>query len=116
VIESVDKFSRQLEWRIHTGDFDYEPQFSIPSPANDTPNLSCMRVESPRRLQLDADHLLFVATDRISAFDYVLATGIRTRARSDPDFAVWFDFLEDTFQPFRHRRLNRYRGDSQPCR
>jgi phosphoribosylaminoimidazole-succinocarboxamide synthase len=26
--------------------------------------------------QLDNDRLLFVATDRISAFDYVLATGI----------------------------------------
>ena len=29
---------------------------------------------------LDSDHLLFVATDRISAFDYVLATGIPKRA------------------------------------
>ena len=26
--------------------------------------------------QVGSDHLLFIATDRISAFDYVLATGI----------------------------------------
>ena len=30
---------------------------------------------------LDHDHLLFVATDRISAFDYVLATGIPHKGR-----------------------------------
>ena len=30
---------------------------------------------------LDSDHLLFVATDRISAFDYVLATGIPHKGR-----------------------------------
>ena len=39
--------------------------------------------------RLDSDHLLFVATDRISAFDYVLATGIPQQGpRPDPDFAV----------------------------
>ena len=31
--------------------------------------------------ELDEDHLLFVATDRISAFDYVLATGIPHKGR-----------------------------------
>ena len=31
--------------------------------------------------QVDDDHLLFVATDRISAFDYVLATGIPQKGR-----------------------------------
>jgi phosphoribosylaminoimidazole-succinocarboxamide synthase len=39
--------------------------------------------------KLDSDHLLFVATDRISAFDYVLATGIPAQGPgTDPDFAV----------------------------
>ena len=31
--------------------------------------------------KLGSDHLLFVATDRISAFDYVLATGIPHKGR-----------------------------------
>src|SRR4029077_11596233 len=31
---------------------------------------------------LDQDRLLFVATDRISAFDYVLSTGISPKGRS----------------------------------
>ncbi len=31
--------------------------------------------------QLGSDHLLFVATDRISAFDYILATGIPHKGR-----------------------------------
>ena len=31
--------------------------------------------------KVDDDHLLFVATDRISAFDYVLATGIPQKGR-----------------------------------
>ena len=31
--------------------------------------------------RLDNDQLLFVATDRISAFDYVLATGIPHKGR-----------------------------------
>jgi len=45
---------------------------------------------------LDADHLLFVATDRISAFDYVLATGIPHKGRVLTQISLfWFDFLED---------------------
>src|SRR5271170_2922099 len=43
---------------------------------------------------LDADHLLFVATDRISAFDYVLATGIPHKGRVLTQISLfWFDFL-----------------------
>ena len=34
--------------------------------------------------KVDPDHLLFVATDRISAFDYVLATGIPKKAECSP--------------------------------
>jgi phosphoribosylaminoimidazole-succinocarboxamide synthase len=46
--------------------------------------------------QLDAEHLLFVATDRISAFDYVLATGIPHKGRVLTQISLfWFDFLRD---------------------
>jgi phosphoribosylaminoimidazole-succinocarboxamide synthase len=45
---------------------------------------------------LDSDHLLFVATDRISAFDYVLATGIPHKGRVLTQVSLfWFDFLQD---------------------
>src|SRR5579871_4413475 len=40
--------------------------------------------------------LLFVATDRISAFDYVLATGIPHKGRVLTQLSLfWFDFLKD---------------------
>src|SRR6266566_6687420 len=46
--------------------------------------------------QLGSDHLLFVATDRISAFDYVLATGIPNKGRVLTRISMfWFDFLKD---------------------
>src|ERR1700674_442837 len=46
--------------------------------------------------QLDDDRLLFVATDRISAFDYVLATGIPYKGRVLSQISLfWFDFLSD---------------------
>src|SRR5947209_17441107 len=42
-------------------------------------------------------HLLFVATDRISAFDYVLATGIPEKGRVLTQLSLfWFEFLKDT--------------------
>src|SRR5882724_5844038 len=44
----------------------------------------------------DAKHLLFVATDRISAFDYVLATGIPNKGRVLTQMSMfWFEFLKD---------------------
>ncbi len=44
-----------------------------------------------------ADRLLFVATDRISAFDYVLATGIQHKGRVLTQISkFWFAFLKDT--------------------
>ena len=44
----------------------------------------------------DNEHLLFVATDRISAFDYVLATGIPQKGRVLTQLSLfWFDFLKD---------------------
>ena len=46
--------------------------------------------------QLGSDHLLFVATDRISAFDYVLATGIPHKGRVLTQISLfWFEFLKD---------------------
>jgi phosphoribosylaminoimidazole-succinocarboxamide synthase len=45
---------------------------------------------------LDREHLLFVATDRISAFDYILATGIPHKGRILTQISLfWFDFLRD---------------------
>jgi phosphoribosylaminoimidazole-succinocarboxamide synthase len=45
---------------------------------------------------LDQDHLLFVATDRLSAFDYILATGIPNKGRILTQISLfWFDFLKD---------------------
>ncbi len=42
------------------------------------------------------DRLLIVATDRISAFDYILATGIPNKGRILTQLSVfWFDFLKD---------------------
>jgi phosphoribosylaminoimidazole-succinocarboxamide synthase len=46
--------------------------------------------------EIDGDRLLFVATDRISAFDYVLATGIPNKGRVLSQISLfWFDFLSD---------------------
>jgi len=45
---------------------------------------------------IDQERLLFVATDRISAFDYVLATGIPHKGRVLTQISLfWFDFLRD---------------------
>jgi phosphoribosylaminoimidazole-succinocarboxamide synthase len=42
------------------------------------------------------DRLLFVATDRISAFDYILASGIPDKGRVLTQLSLfWFDFLRD---------------------
>ncbi len=45
---------------------------------------------------IDEKQLLFVASDRISAFDYVLATGIPQKGRVLNQISLfWFDFLAD---------------------
>jgi phosphoribosylaminoimidazole-succinocarboxamide synthase len=45
---------------------------------------------------VDDQQLLFVATDRISAFDYILATGIPHKGRVLTQISLfWFDFLAD---------------------
>jgi phosphoribosylaminoimidazole-succinocarboxamide synthase len=46
--------------------------------------------------RLDNEHLLFVATDRISAFDYVLATGIPHKGQVLTQISLfWFDYLKN---------------------
>src|SRR5205807_1227547 len=46
--------------------------------------------------RVDNESLLFVATDRISAFDYVLASGIPEKGRVLTQLSLfWFDFLKD---------------------
>jgi phosphoribosylaminoimidazole-succinocarboxamide synthase len=46
---------------------------------------------------LPNDQLLFVATDRISAFDHVLGSGIPDKGRILTQLSLfWFDFLRDT--------------------
>jgi len=46
--------------------------------------------------RLNNEHLLFVATDRISAFDYVLATGIPYKGQVLTQISLfWFDYLHD---------------------
>ncbi|MGI9101338.1 MAG: phosphoribosylaminoimidazolesuccinocarboxamide synthase [Terriglobales bacterium] len=45
--------------------------------------------------RVDNEHLLFVATDRISAFDYVLASGIPHKGQVLTQISLfWFDFLK----------------------
>jgi len=47
--------------------------------------------------RVNDEQLLFVATDRISAFDYILATGIPHKGRVLSQISLfWFDFLSDT--------------------
>ncbi|HZS98334.1 MAG TPA: phosphoribosylaminoimidazolesuccinocarboxamide synthase [Terriglobales bacterium] len=46
--------------------------------------------------KIDDNRLLFVATDRISAFDYILATGIPHKGKVLTQISLfWFDFLKD---------------------
>jgi phosphoribosylaminoimidazole-succinocarboxamide synthase len=45
--------------------------------------------------RVDNERLLFIATDRISAFDYVLATGIPLKGKVLTQLSIfWFSFLE----------------------
>ena len=49
-----------------------------------------------RDLYSVGEHLLLVATDRISAFDHVLATGIPGKGKVLTQLSLfWFDFLKD---------------------
>jgi phosphoribosylaminoimidazole-succinocarboxamide synthase len=62
----------------------------------DFPELTLHARGKVRDLYSLNDQLLFVATDRISAFDCVLATGIPEKGRVLTQLSLfWFDFLKD---------------------
>lgn len=62
----------------------------------DFPELKLYARGKVRDLYSVDGQLLFVATDRISAFDYVLGTGIPEKGRVLTQLSLfWFDFLKD---------------------
>lgn len=62
----------------------------------DFPDLKLHARGKVRDLYALNGQLLFVATDRISAFDYVLASGIPEKGRVLTQLSLfWFDFLKD---------------------
>src|SRR6266853_1810802 len=65
-----------------------------------------------RDIYEDGDRLLIVATDRISAFDYILATGIPDKGRVLTQLSIfWFDFLRDvTPTHFLTAQVDQYPG------
>ena len=64
------------------------------------------------------DQLLIVATDRISAFDYILPTGIPDKGRVLTQLSIfWFDFLRDvTPTHFLTANVNEYPEHLRPFR
>src|SRR5579871_2828446 len=61
------------------------------------PGLNLRARGKVRDIYDDGDRLLFIATDRISAFDYILATGIPEKGRVLTQMTLfWLDFLRDT--------------------
>src|SRR5438309_1198471 len=67
--------------------------------------------------RVDNERLLFVATDRISAFDYVLVTGIPHKGRVLTQLSLfWFDFLKDIVpNHLITADVNRYPGSLSKC-
>jgi phosphoribosylaminoimidazole-succinocarboxamide synthase len=62
----------------------------------DLPGLPLHASGKVRDLYHVGEHLLFVATDRISAFDYVLASGIPHKGKVLTQLSLfWFGFLKD---------------------
>ncbi len=62
----------------------------------DLPGLKPLARGKVRDIYDLGDRLLIVATDRISAFDYVLPTGIPDKGRVLTQLSIfWFDFLRD---------------------
>ncbi|HLW77632.1 MAG TPA: phosphoribosylaminoimidazolesuccinocarboxamide synthase, partial [Bryobacteraceae bacterium] len=61
------------------------------------PHLKLRARGKVRDIYDDGDRLLFIATDRISAFDYILATGIPEKGRVLTQMTLfWLEFLRDT--------------------
>lgn len=69
---------------------------SAPLLQTDFPTLELYARGKVRDLYAVAEWLLFVATDRISAFDYVLGSGIPDKGKILSQLTLfWFDFLRD---------------------
>jgi len=71
---------------------------SVQSPLLETnlPGLSPLSRGKVRDLYAVGDQLLIVATDRISAFDYILASGIPDKGRVLTQLSIfWFEFLRE---------------------
>jgi len=73
---------------------------NIPVLETNIPSLTLRGRGKVRDIYEDPQHperLLIVATDRISAFDYILATGIPDKGRVLTQLSLfWFDLLRDT--------------------
>ncbi len=62
----------------------------------DLPNLKLFARGKVRDVYEDGDRLLIVTSDRISAFDYILPTGIPEKGRVLTQMTLfWLDFLKD---------------------
>jgi phosphoribosylaminoimidazole-succinocarboxamide synthase len=63
---------------------------------SNAPGLKLLARGKVRDVYEDGDRLLIVATDRISAFDYILPTGIPDKGRVLSQMTLfWLDFLRD---------------------
>ncbi len=82
----------------------------------DLPQLPLHAQGKVRDIYRIGDDLLFVASDRISAFDYILATGIPDKGKVLTQLSLfWFDFLKDIVP--NHvitADINRYPAPLQP--
>ena len=67
---------------------------------------------------VDKDRLLIVASDRLSAFDYILPTGIPDKGRVLTQLSIfWFDFLREvTPTHFLTADVGEYPAALQPFR
>src|SRR5215475_2801054 len=83
----------------------------------DFPNLELFASGKVRDVyRVGNDHLLFIATDRISAFDYVLATGIPHKGRVLTQISLfWFEFLKQIVPNHSvTAEVSRYPAEVQP--
>src|SRR5579863_8459747 len=74
-----------------------QPQMNNPVVLKtNVPDLKLLGRGKVRDIYDGGDRLLFIATDRISAFDYILATGIPDKGRVLTQMTLfWLDFLRD---------------------
>ena len=91
---------------------------TIPVLQTNVPGLKLRARGKVRDIYEDGDRLLIVATDRISAFDCVLPTGIPDKGRVLTQMSVfWFDFLRDvTATHFLTANIDDYPSELRPFR